>query len=119
MNRSCSAALSILFLAYGAAYAQGNMSFLTDSPIEKMTKEDIALLVKHSNEALSTNENGHTSGWTNPKTGASGTATPLRSFTRQGMKCREAEYTNNAGGFNGAGRYTLCRVPNGEWKLVS
>jgi surface antigen len=101
------------------AQAQSNFAFLQDAPIQKMTKEDLALLMKNSNEALSRNADGETSGWTNPKSGASGTATPLRSFTRQGMKCREAEYTNHAGGFNGAGRYTLCRVPNGEWKLVS
>ncbi len=119
MNRSCSAALSILFLAYGAAYAQGNMSFLTDSPIEKMTKEDIALLVKHSNEALSTNENGHTSGWTNPKTGASGTITPLTTFTQRGTTCRRTEYTNAAGGFKGRSEYTLCRAPTGQWKISS
>jgi surface antigen len=101
------------------AQAQSNLAFFKDAPIEKMTKEDLALLMKNSNEALNRNADGETSGWTNPKTGASGTATPLRTFTQKGMKCRETEYTNHAGGFNGGGKFTLCRVPNGEWKIAS
>lgn len=112
------AAFVLLAAASFAVQAQSNMAFLKDAPIQKMTREDTALLMKNSNEALSRNADGETSAWTNPKTGASGTATPLRSFTQKGMKCREAEYTNHAGGFNGGGRFTLC-LRNGEWKIVS
>ena len=112
------AAVALLLVAAGAVSAQSNLRFLKDAPIEKMTREDLALMMKNSNEALSRNADGETSAWTNPKTGASGTATPLRSFTQKGMKCSEADYTNHAGGFNGGGRFTLCRVGN-DWKLVS
>jgi surface antigen len=112
------AAFAALAALAATVHAQSNMRFLEDAPIEKMTREDLALMLKNSNEALSRNADGETSGWANPKTGASGTATPLRSFTQKGMKCREAQYTNHAGGFNGGGRYTLCRVGN-DWKLVS
>lgn len=116
---ACRVALVIITFAAGAAHAQSNMAFLKDAPIEKMTREDLALLLRNSNEALGRNADGETSGWTNSKTGASGTATPLRTFTQKGMKCREAEYTNHAGGFRGGGKFTLCRVANGSWKLVS
>jgi len=112
------AVVALLLAAAGAAGAQSNMRFLKDAPIQKMTQEDLALMLKNSNEALSRNADGETSGWTNPKTGASGTATPLRTFTQKGMKCRAAQYTNHAGGFNGGGTHTLCRVGN-DWKLVS
>jgi surface antigen len=112
------AAVALLLVAASAAGAQSNLRFLKDAPIEKMTREDLAILLKASNDTLSRNADGETSGWTNPKTGASGTVTPLRTFTRQGMKCREARYTNHAGGFNGDGTYTLCRVASGDWKLV-
>lgn len=101
------------------AQAQSNFAFLQDAPIQKMTKEDLALLMKNSNEALSRNADGETSGWSNPKTGASGTATPLRTFTQKGMKCRETQYTNHAGGFNGGGTFNLCRVASGEWKVLN
>jgi surface antigen len=113
------AAFAVLAAASVAVHAQSNMAFLKDAPIQKMTQEDIALMLKNSNEALSKNANGETSGWANAKTGASGTATPLRSFTQKGMKCREAEYTNHAGGFNGGGKFVLCRVADGSWKLAS
>lgn len=112
------AALAILAAASVAAHAQTNMRFLKDAPIEKMTREDLALMLKNSNEALSRNADGETSAWTNPKTGASGTATPLRTFTQQGMKCRETDYTNHAAGFNGGGRHTLC-LRSGAWKILS
>jgi surface antigen len=113
------AALAVLAAASLAASAQTNMRFLKDAPIDKMTREDTELMLKNSNEALSRNADGETSGWANPKTGASGTATPLRSFTQKGMKCREAQYTNHASGLNGGGKFTLCRVADGSWKLVS
>jgi surface antigen len=113
------AVFAALAAASVAVHAQSNMAFLKDAPIQKMTQEDIALMLKNSNEALSRNANGETSGWANAKTGASGTATPLRSFTQKGMKCREAEYTNHAGGFNGGGKFVLCRAADGSWKLVS
>jgi hypothetical protein len=35
------------------------------------------------------------------------------------MKCREAQYTNHAAGLNGGGKYTLCQVAGGAWKLVN
>lgn len=111
------AAIAALAAACVAVQAQ-NMGFLTDSPIQNMTKEDLALLQKNSNEALSRNADGETSGWTNPKTGASGTATPLKTFTQKGMKCRLVRYTNHAGGFNGGGEFTLCRQSGGAWKIV-
>jgi surface antigen len=112
------AAIALMLVAAGAVDAQSNIRFLKDAPIEKMTQEDLAILLKSSNATLSRNADGETSGWTNPKTGASGTVTPLRSFTQKGMKCREARYTNHAAGLNGSGTYTLCRVSSGDWKLV-
>jgi surface antigen len=113
------AAFAAILAAAATAQAQSNLTFLRNAPIEKMTREDQALLLKNSNEALSQNADGHMSAWTNPTTGASGTITPVRSFTQKGMRCREAEYTNHAGGFSGAGRFVFCRQPNGEWKIAS
>jgi surface antigen len=118
MTFSRLAALAVLAAASVAVHAQSNMRFLDDAPIEKMTQADLALMMKNSNEALSRNADGETSGWANAKTGASGTATPLRSFTQKGMKCREARYTNHAGGLNGGGTFTLCQVAAGDWKIL-
>src|SRR5262245_32891677 len=94
-----------------------NLGFLRDSPIQKMTPDDTKMMMRNSTEALNRNADGETSGWSNSKTGASGTATPLRTFTQKGMKCREIRYTNHAGGFNGETTFNLCRVASGEWKV--
>ena len=112
------AALAVLAATSLAVQAQ-NMGFLRDSPIQRMTSEDTAMMMRNSNEALNRNADGETSGWSNPKTGASGTATPLKTFTQKGMKCREIQYTNHAGGFNGGGTFTQCRVASGEWKILN
>jgi len=111
---TCTALVAVGF----SVHAQ-NMGFLRDSPIQRMTKEDTVMMMRNSSEALNRNANGETSGWSNPKTGASGTATPLRTFTQKGMKCRETRYTNHAGGFNGESTFTLCRVASGEWKVLN
>jgi surface antigen len=118
MTRLHLAALAFLAAPPFAAQAQSNLTFLQDAPIARMTREDVALMTKNSNEALNGNADGETSAWTNPRTGASGTATPLRTFTQKGMKCRETEYTNHAGGLNGASRLTLCRQGS-DWKIAS
>ena len=113
------AVFAALAAAATAAAAQSNFTFLKDAPIQKMTRADTDLMMKTWNEALDRNADGGMSGWTNPQTGASGTVTPLRTFTQKGMKCREAEYTNHAGGFNGAGKFTLCRQRDGAWRILS
>jgi surface antigen len=118
MKPAALAALAALAATSLAVHAQ-NMGFLRDSPIQRMTKEDTVMMMRNSSEALNRNANGETSGWSNPKTGASGTATPLRTFTQKGMKCRETRYTNHAGGFNGDSTFTLCRVASGEWKVLN
>ncbi len=117
MKPATLAAFAALAATSLAVHAQ-NLGFLRDSPIQRMTPEDQQMMMRNSNEALNRNADGETSGWSNPKTGASGTATPLRTFTQKGMKCRETQYTNHAGGFNGDSTFTLCRVASGEWKIA-
>src|SRR4029453_595753 len=70
------AACAALVAAGFHVHAQ-NLGFLRDSPIQRMTKEDTGMMVRNSSEALNRNADGETSGWSKPKTGASGTATPL------------------------------------------
>ena len=117
--RLATLAVSAALAAAPVAVAAQNLGFMQDSPMPRMTAEDQKLMMRNSTEALDRNADGETSGWSNPKTGASGTATPLKTFTQKGMKCREIQYTNHAGGFNGGGTFTLCRVASGEWKILS
>jgi hypothetical protein len=66
-------------LCAGATLAQ-NTRFLRDAPISFMTREDHAMLVRNYEEALDSLPDGYTNAWLNPKTGHSGTATPLKTM---------------------------------------
>ena len=107
---------SLGLLALGAT-AQ-TFGFLKDSAMSFMNREDAAMLVRNYQEALGSLPDGHTSTWTNPKTGHSGTATPLNTTRQKGMTCRLLEITNRAGGQSGRGEYTFCKTAAG-WKILS
>jgi surface antigen len=113
--------LVVIVAAFGLAplaLAQ-NVGFLRGGPMERMNREDVQLLTKNYVEALDKLPDGHTSAWLNPKTGHSGTATPQKSFERDGRKCRLVEFTNAADGLQGRSEFTFCKQPDGAWRIVS
>jgi len=101
-------------LGAGGAAAQ-NLGFLQDSPVARMNREDTAMLARNYQQALESLPDGHTNAWTNPKTGSSGTATPLKTTKDKGMTCRLLEMTNHAGGMSGRSEWTFCKTKDG-WK---
>ncbi len=104
---------SIAFVA-GIATAQ-TFGFMQDAPVSKMNREDTTMLVRNYQQALDSLPDGHTNAWTNPKTGSSGTATPLNTTKEKGMTCRRLELTNNAGGMSGRTEWTFCKTKDG-WR---
>ena len=103
-------------IALGAATATAqNLGFLRDSPVSRMNSEDTAMLVRNYQQALDSLPDGYTNAWTNPKTGASGTATPLKSTKEKGTACRLLEITNQAGGQSGRSEWTFCKTKDG-WR---
>lgn len=102
-------------ITFAAAPALAQKLFLKDSPVSRMNSEDTALLVRNYTQALDSLPDGHTNTWTNPKTGASGTATPLNTTKQQGMTCRLIEITNQAGGQSGRSEWTFCKTKDG-WR---
>jgi surface antigen len=115
-------ALPLLVVGGSLALAVGNVSaqamFMRDSPISRMNKEDTAMMTRNYQQALDSLPDGHVNAWSNPKTGASGTATPLKTTQQKGMTCRLLEITNNAGGFSGRSEWNFCKTKDG-WKVVS
>ncbi|MGB8434137.1 MAG: RT0821/Lpp0805 family surface protein [Burkholderiales bacterium] len=101
-------------LFVGSALAQ-NSRFLRDAPISFMTREDNAMLLRNAEEALDSLPDGYTNGWLNPKTGHSGTATPLKPMKEQGSTCRLLEITNNAGSQSSRTEWTVCKTKDG-WR---
>ena len=58
--------------------------------------------------------------WNNPKTGNSGTITPVRDGKRtSGEYCREFQSEITVGGQLEKGYGTACQQPDGSWKIVS
>jgi surface antigen len=101
-------------LCAGTALAQ-NMRFLRDAPISFMNREDSAMMMRNYEEALDSLPDGDTNAWLNPKTGHSGTATPLKTMKQNGTTCRLLEITNNAGGQSARSEWTACKTKNG-WR---
>ena len=116
MRNTILGALAAFAVAHSAV---AQLDFLRGGPMERMNKEDMRLLTDNYRQALEQLADGHTSTWTNPKTGHSGTATPQKTFQRKGQKCRVLEMTNAADGLTGASEYTFCKQAVGAWKIVS
>jgi len=102
-------------LALVAGTAAAQVMFMKDAPITKMNRDDTALMTRNYQQALDSLPDGHTNAWTNPKTGASGTATPLRTTKEKGTTCRFIEITNHAGGLSGRSEWNFCKTKDG-WK---
>ncbi len=95
-----------------------NALFLAKGPLGYLKKDDITLARAEIRSALETGADGYTFTWNNPKTNASGTVTPTKTFTLKGMRCRTTEFTANAGGRSGSSTMNLCKTKDG-WKIVN
>jgi surface antigen len=57
--------------------------------------------------------------WTGPTSGNSGTLTVQNAFERNGNPCRSLRsVVNYKAGTNRTWTLNVCRLPNGEWKIV-
>lgn len=115
---AAAAALAAAVAATSAATAFAiNDMFARDAPITRMTQEDFDIAGAVMRKALDEGQEGHAYPWNNPATSASGTVTPLASFTRQGMSCRGAAFTITTRGQTSRSEWNLCRTPAG-WKVA-
>lgn len=63
---------------------------------------------------------GETIAWNNPRSGNSGTVTPVRDGTSSsGAYCREFQQTVTVGGETKDAYGTACRQPDGSWQIVN
>jgi surface antigen len=61
---------------------------------------------------------GVASTWSNPNTGNSGTVTPMRTYQTSNGYCREFQTTINVGRQVQNAYGTVCRQPDGSWKIM-
>ena len=79
---------------------------------------DKAAMKQSSQYALEATKTGHTSNWSNPDSGNSGTVTPTKTYqTAQGEYCREYQQTVTVAGKTQEAYGTACRQPDGSWKV--
>jgi surface antigen len=107
----------LLFAANQPSYGF-NTLFVDKMPIGRMTTEDIDILMAAAYKALDDLPDGATSHWENPKTGAGGYLTPRATFRESGLACRDMQVENSAGGLSNRSVFSMCKQPDGTWKIV-
>jgi len=119
----CSKLTALLACAAGGCMfahhvGAANSWFTRDMPISKMNAEDVAIMQSAVFAALDSAGDGEVGHWQNAKTGAHGDFSPRSSFMDSGLRCRDLEIENSAGGLNHRSILTLCKTAEG-WKIKS
>jgi surface antigen len=112
-------ALASLAMSSGSASAQWRNLFPEGF---SATKEDMDRQRAATRSLLRTEPPpvGQSESWSNPKSGAHGTVTMLGASQRRGLPCREMRYTiTTARAVSPLEvNFTVCRMPDGAWKLA-
>ena len=105
-------------LASPAALAQNWIGLLKNTPAERFDEEDLRLFLDMGRKALNETPENQPLTWENPKTGAGGEITVLKSFESKGRPCKEVRVRNHAQGRKGNNKLSLCKVDD-KWRLLS
>ena len=93
--------------------------FMKNSPASHFDDEDWRLLREAGEDVLGHKADGETVSWENPASAHSGKLTPLRSYQKNGLACRQVEIFSQAGGKTGTSVLDFCQVSAGEWKIAT
>ena len=94
-----------------------NLLTMGNIPIRHMTDEDREILKTAVIGTLDQGADGTTVSWENPKTGAHGNLIPRVTYQREDKVCRDLEVANSARGRDNRLVTTLCKQPDGDWKI--
>jgi len=94
-----------------------NLSFLRDSPIGWMDKQDQAIL-RQTIDAVLVAPDGTKTDWLNTATGSRGQVQVIDELQDFGTTCRHIRMRNEAGGRRDGGVYRLCLATDGKWKFA-
>ncbi len=109
----------LLACALGAPSLQAlNLKWLEFSPVKYFDAKDWELLRASANTALNEKADGESIRWRNEGSGHYGSLTPISRLQVEGRECRDLVIRNFAGGMSGGGTYRLCRMEDGDWKLL-
>ncbi len=108
-----------LLLLFGLTSTHAlNLKWLEFSPVKYFTEKDWELLRQAARTALEDKADGESVKWRNEESGHYGSMTPISRLQVDGRPCRDLVIRNFAGGVNGGGTYRICRMEDGDWKIL-
>jgi len=110
--------LALLLATVGPAQS-GNFRWLDSSAVRYFTDQDWDLFTETADKALNEGKDGQRFEWNNPKSKSSGSMMPGAADTVFDDKdCRRLEIESQAKDVSGKSTHTLCRQPDGDWKIA-
>ena len=95
-------------------------AYLGNQVGQSLDNADRAAMKQSAQYSLEATKVGHTSNWSNPDSGNSGTITPTNTYQApSGEYCREYQQTVTIGGETQQAYGTACRQPDGSWRIAN
>ncbi len=95
-----------------------NLRWLNYSPVRYYSEEDWSIYKSTAKEALDNQPDGKTLEWSNPKTGAHGKITLLKTVKAEDRLCRKVRFFNSIKGLSGESNFFFCKQEDGTWALT-
>ena len=97
-----------------------NMQWLMYSPIRCYTDEDWKHYQAAVDQALNTGKDGETVEWQNPRTGAAGEVTVVKTLRAKSrnLHCRLLKLRHRLRNLKGETQHWFCKQENGDWLVT-
>ncbi len=115
--RSSQLILGSLIIGLSTAVNAVNWGWLEHTPAQSFTEQDWVLFRQNVRSALDTLADEESSEWQNPDSGNSGSVTILGTTSDDQGYCRTVEISNHTKTQSGKNKNSLCRQPDGSWKI--
>jgi hypothetical protein len=110
--------LMVVGCAFAVAAQAQNLNFLRNSAMSNFQQDDTDLMRKNANEVLDSSDPNAKQDWSNPRTGASGSAQVIGQFTASdGAPCKRLRLVNRAQQAHSQSTHVLCRYEGRGWIL--
>jgi hypothetical protein len=112
--------LAVLILAQPCSAVAAGLGFLKNSALGHFDQEDVDLMMRNAGQVLESTLPHASQSWSNPKSGNSGAAEVLSTFTgADGVPCKRVRVSNKvkSGNIEDQATYTVCKYPGRGWLL--
>jgi len=103
---------------FAVAVQAQNMNFLRNSVMSNFQPDDTDMMRKNVNEVLESSDPNASKEWSNPRTGASGSAQAVGQFTASdGAPCKRLRLVNRAQQAHSQSTHVMCKYEGRGWIL--